>query len=402
MMTARWNGTGKAMGAVIVVAVVVMLSIPTPVTAGLGYDVTITEVGPSLPPGRDSADLALESSPEGTHYLISGYGHPGEHRVLDGDLSTVKVLEPPVEGQTIKGCTFSDWRARVLMWCRPSDGGNDTLHLYDVDKGEFVEGFMPNGTPQVGTIDHARIFAGELMVMVAGLDVNGTSTVVFLETNWSGLRNQVSVPGDRRVIHSDDNGIFVPVMDEEGGVLVFSSHNWTLQEEIPPMNATPTVYETHPHRHWTTATEDGTVTIGPPFGPGFRYSDRLEEGPVQGAMYMMLENKALVMLTARPGEKGGSLMEAWWAGGEPWKRFHKETTDRAVAFIHHVPGEDLMYLVGYEDGSVVQYSIEIKDIPPKPRDPWYTEWNNILPFVVLGVVLLLVARRAQSRSDGKD
>ncbi len=401
MMT--WsNGNRKLMRAVLVVAVVICLTSGSPVTAGLGYKVTITEVGPSLPPGQDSADLAFESNPEGTHYLISGYGRAGEYRVLDGDLSTVKVLEPPVEGLTIKGCTFSDWRARVLMWCQPSGGGAYSLHLYDVDAGEFVEGFMPNGTPQVETIDHARIYAGELMVLVAGQDVNGSSQVVFLETNWSGLRAQVSVPGDRKVIHSDDNGNFVPVMDEEGGVLVFGSFNWTLLETIPPMNATPTVYEIHTDRHWTTATEDGTVTIGPPFGLGFRYSHQLEEGPVQGALYIQLENKALVMLTARPGGKGGSLMEAWWAGGEPWKRFYKENTDKAVAFIHHVPGEDLMYLVGYEDGSVVQYSIEIKDIPPKPRDPWYTEWNNILPFVVLGVVLLLVVRRAQSRSEGKD
>jgi hypothetical protein len=57
-----------------------------------------------------------------------------------------------------------------------------------------------------------------------------------------------------------------------------------------------------------------------------------------------------------------------------------------------VPGEDMLFLVGHEDGSVVQYSIDIQDIPPKPEDPFYKEGKYMVPLVVVVVALLLAWR----------
>ena len=385
-------------------ALLVALAMLLPATLGgaaveLRYHVRIAEAGPSLPPGADSSDPFLDSSPDGSLYIMSGHAHAGEYRVLDRDLTTLEVLEPPGEGVVIKGCTLSDWGPRVLMWGGVPGEGNDTVPLYDVGRGEFSEDPLPGGVPALRTIDHARLLASELILMVAGRDGNGTSTVVILETNGSSVRNRTDVPGNRTVIHSDENGNHMPVLDEAGGILVFETFGWSLNETVEPLATPPTVYELHPKRFWTVGTEGGEVTIGLHYGEGFLYRHPGLGGPVQGAVYSMMPNSAINVVTARPGEGGSSLLEVWWAGDGEWPLIYETTTEGTVAFIHHVPGENMAFLIGYEDGSVVQYSIDIREIPPDPSDPWYTEANNIIPMVLVVAIALMWVRRRMRRED---
>jgi len=388
---ARWT---------IALAVVLTLVVPFPVTASQYYDVDITEEGPSLAPGEDSSDIAFESHPSRNHYLISGYGHAGEFRILDRDLDTVKVIEPPADGFEIRGCAFSYWQVRLLVWGRASGDAADTVHLYDVNQSAYVSDIVPNGTVPLVTIDQARLFATELILMVAGRDGNGTSKVMFIETMTNMVLNQLSVPGNRTVIHAEENGNHIPVMDERGGLLVFSSFNWTLSEQIGPLDADPTVYELHPDRFWTLGTEDGTVIVGQHYGDGFSYQHQVDEGPVEGALYSKLPNGAVFTVTARPAEGDGSILEVWWTGDGDWPFIEKMSLDRSVAFIHHVPGSDDLFFIGYRDGSVIQYRIEIKEIPPEDNDPWYKEGRIWVTVAVVAVIVLLAWRRMGKRTDG--
>ncbi len=372
-------------------AMALLVTLVTSVSAVMvEVDVTVEEEGPSLGPGADSSDPFLETQQVGDHYLLRGHGHEGEYRVLDADLATVTVLPPPEDGFLIKGCTFSDWGLRFLMWGRGQGDANDTLHLYDVDQGVFDDSVLTNATVPLVTIDHARLLASEVMLLVAGRDANGTSRAILRETLGNSTRNQLDVPGNRTIIHSDVNGNFLPVIDEAGGMLIIESNNWSLKDSFDPPVHVPTFYEIHDQRFWTIALENGTVRIGGNIDNEVLYEYLVHEGPLEGAVYGKLENGALFVITARAADGGGSTLEVWWAGRGDWQRIHEMHLEKGVAFLHHVPGEDLLFLVGHEDGSVVQYSIDIQDIPPKPKQPFYMEGKYMVP-LLLAVVVILVA-----------
>jgi len=385
---------------VVVLAVVLIVVMPAPVMAWLRYDVKIEEVGPSLGPGEDSSGLAFESHPQGTHYLITGYGHAGEFRVLDEDLGTVAVIEPPEDGYVIRGCAFSDWGVRVLVWGRATGDANDTVLLYDVDEGAYESDDLTNGTFPLVTIDQARPFASELVIMLAGRDGNGTSRVVFIEAMTGIVLNQVDVPGNRTVTHADQNGNHVPVLNAKGGLMVFETFNWSLTERIQALTSDPTVHEMHDGRFWTLATEDGTVIVEQHYGNGWTFRGDVGEGPVEGALYNERPGGGIFVVVAMPADGGGSTLEAWWTKSEGWQRFHTTSTEKAISFIHHVPGEWDMFLIGYEDGSVIQYSIDIQEVPPEPKGFWEMPWVVESMLVLVLVAVILATMWMRKRDDG--
>jgi hypothetical protein len=385
---------------IIAVTVVLTLVVPATTSAKMQFDVDIVESGPSLGPGEDSVDLALDTHRNGDHYLVSGYGHAGEFRVLDRDLETLTVVGPPEEGYVIKGCTFSDWDVRLLVWGRAQGEVRDTLHIYDVNGSAYGDDIVPNGTVPLVDIDQARLLASELILLVAGRDANGTSKVLFIETQTNNVISQGVVPDGRRVVHTEENGNHIPVLDEEGGLLVFESFNWSLYMQLQLLDSAPTVYELHGGRFWTLGTQDGQIIFGMSYMGGFTSQHNLTMGPVEGAVWNRRPNDAIFAVTARQGEGSGSLLEVWWATPETWPLIHKMPTEKGVEFIHHVPGEADLFLIGYEDGSIVQYHIDIQEVPPEDTDPFYKEGKYMVPLaIVVAVVLLLAWRYAGGRGQ---
>ncbi len=383
------------------VAVVLMALAVPPQGVDAYYVVKITEDGPSLPPSDGSSSMTFESSPEGTYYLITGYGEAGEFRVLDSDMSTVRVIEPPEDGFVMKGCTFSDWGARLLVWGRASGDDNDTVRFYDGDSDSYLDDLLVNVTVPLVTIDHARIIAGERVLLAAGRDVNGTSTVLFIEVATGTVISRHEVPGDRTVLHSDVNLNLLPVIDVRGGVLWIESSAWTLNGTEPPLGSILTVYEAHDKRNWDLGTEDGGVLVRSWSDGGSVHQHQLAGEPVQGTVSQTLEGGHKFVVTARPGEGGGSILEVWFAEKDPWKLVREDTTEKAVSFIHIVPGQDMGYIVGYEDGSVVQYIVDIKWVWPE-EDAFYEDPAFYVISGTLVVLVILLAwwwRRGRGGSD---
>jgi hypothetical protein len=365
--------------------------------AGASYIVEISEDGPYLPPMEDSLNMTFESSSSGDHYLISGYGHAGEHRVLDGDMTTVQVVRPPGEGFIIRGCTFSDMGVRLLAWGRGAGEDNDTVHLFDVPSDSFTVDFMQGIAVPFMTIDHARIVGGEEVLVVAGRDGKGNSTVLCMEIATGTILQNITVPGNRTVIHSDVNINYVLVIDEAGGVLMIDTFRWRLDETVPPMGSPLTAVEAHDGRYMNLATEDGTVYIGFVHSEITYNSHRLDGGPPLGAVSNVMKGGQKFMVTARPGDGGGSILEVWFTEKEEWELVHQEVTQRPVSFIHHVPGRELGYIVGYEDGSVVQYSVRIRWTTSEPHTPLYVDLSPYLIGGAVVVVTLLLIWRWRRR-----
>ncbi|UCC92361.1 MAG: hypothetical protein JSW25_06715, partial [Thermoplasmata archaeon] len=185
----------------------------------------------------------------------------------------------------------------------------------------------------------------------------------------------------------------VLVIDEEGGVLMIDSFRWRHEGTVPPLGSPLTVFEAHDGRYMNMATEDGTVHIGF-VHPDITYnSHSLDGGPPLGAVTNVMKGGQKFMVTARPGDGGGSILEVWFTEVEEWDLVHQEVTGRRVTFIHHVPGQDLGYIMGYEDGSVVQYDVRIRWTTSDPQTPLYVDLSPyLIGGAVVAVILLLVWR----------
>ncbi len=372
--------------------VLLLISIPAQ-GGGKNIDMDLVEVGRSLEPSENSIDMTIDSHIEGTFYLLTGYGHADEIRVLNKGLGTRAVIEPPEDDFSIRGSAFSSWMARVLIWGRSTGDANDTLFVYDLDEGAYDADLIPNGTVPLVTIDQARLYAGDLILMVAGRDSNGTSKVLFIETAPNEVHAEENVTGNRSVLHIDTDGHAIHVLDEDGGVQVFETGNWTLTEQYQLLDSGPIVYEMHPERFWTLATSDGYFVVGQPYEDGWNIEGNVDLAPVEGAYYHKRADNSIFAVTACPSTDGGSTVE-FWAGGESgiWELMDETQMEKAVSFIHHVPGVDDNLLIGFDDGSIVQYRLEITDIPEEDDDLIPFNGKVWLPIIIAVLVVLLIWR----------
>ena len=384
-------------------AVLLLVSIPVH-GGGKDFDMDLVEVGRSLEPSGTSIDMAIDSNMEGTFYLLTGYGHADEIRVLNKGLGTRAVIELPEDDFSIKGSAISTHIARVLVWGRSAGNTNDTLFVYDLDEGAYDADLIPNGTVPLVTIDQARLYASELILMITGRDSNGTSKVLFIETAPNEIHAEEDVTGNRSVLHIDTDGHIIAVLDEDGGVQIFETNSWTLTEQHQILDSETTVHEMHAERFWTLATSDGYFVVGWPYGDGWTVEGNVDLAPVEGAYYYKRIDDSIFAVTACPSADGGSTIE-FWAGGELgiWELMDDTKMEKTVSFIHHVPGEDDNLLIGYDDGSIVQYRLVINEAPEDERGSIYLEGHILIPLIiVVAVVLLLWWRKGKSGSvDGE-
>ena len=137
--------------------IALMLVVPPPSQAWIfPYDIMeeayIKEVESWAHPDGEGADLRINFSRDHSMLLLVGYGAPGEVRVMDRNMTTLAILEPPHEGFIAKDASWAEDDSSVAIWGRAPAVVNDTIAMYDVPS--FIQNTTP---PWIALVDLPRI-----------------------------------------------------------------------------------------------------------------------------------------------------------------------------------------------------------------------------------------------------
>lgn len=386
-------------------AVILLLLLPA-ASHGLaedGEDVTfyqahLVETGEGLGAAASGSPPTVRYNVDGSKVLLLGYASPDEVRILDADLETLAILEPPSPGFSVKGAEIDHWGRHAYVWGRSSGAASDTAHVYSLTNYTLRPNFLPSVTPTLVEIDYVRPMTDDnYIVAMAGHDVNGTSRFLVFERDSGGTRTDDAIEGGRSVVFVGTDGHDMVVLVEGGRFLVYETGNWKLNSTVEISDDEVTYWHVWDGDDWIFADDAGivyfyhqVVTFEPTVVGAAR-------GPISGVQYGQKEYDSFLVV-AIPGKKGGSSLELFIGNRMEYKRYDAHPTEKAIAWMHRVAGDDDTIAVVFEDGSLAYYRMEFTErkLPQEEeRGMGLSFWVSMFLIAVLIVVVLVLLVRSR-------
>ena len=355
-------------------------------------------------PANRGLDLTGDITNNGSLLLLVGYVRSDDVRVVDRNMTTIAVLEDGSSTFHVKGAVWSDSEEFIAVWGREVGASRDDLRIYMSPSYEINDTIVPRDEVPLVTIDSVRFIGYDEILAVGGRDTNGTSHLLIFEVGpLSLLKDYVSLKNVRILsIHSDTRDLIF--VDSTGGVLVFNTTYWTPAERFDTLSGEPTCVsiDVPQTTAWIVGDENGMMTI-------WRYELRpflnisLDRGPVQGVSFG--HDKHYRLIYAMPSGDGGSRIQTRFVCFELGNVSDEVVTESPVTWMVPDPLVEGGIVVGFEDGSLRTYWIELVE-PPGPSKP--SDDNGsfgiglpagiaINVALLIGVVYLIVRYRKRAR-----
>ena len=337
-------------------------------------------------PEGGGADLRFNFSFDHSMVLLIGFGAPGEVRVVDRNMSTLAVLEPPHEGFMVKGASWGEGDVSIAVWGGAPSDENDTIALYDVPS------FQQNLTPpwidlvDLPQIDHVGFHATNVIMSVAGRDPDGISRLLFIEVNSVRVHRNIEHPGNHTIITVGNYGEMLIIPDSGGNIDLMTGGDWSVAERMEGvLEGGATAWYIPYKGPWGMGDAQGRVVVQ----EGSYSHDGAEitigPGPVQGLAWTLDRRGDFIAAIPRP--EGGSRLVAWQfadelnTNGFAGPICHLNTT-RTVTMIEPEPGGRGRVLIAFDDGTLGAFRLVIRPRPIeiRPGDPDETDGNGIEPF----------------------
>jgi hypothetical protein len=372
-----WNGRPLMMA--FTALVTLMLLVPPPSQAWIfPYDpieeAYIKEAESWAHPDGEGADLHFNFSRDHSMLLMVGYGAPGEVRVMDRNMSTLAILEPPHEGFLAKGASWAEDDSSVVVWGRAPADINDTIALYDLPS------FTQNRTQpwidlvDLPHIDHVNYHGYNAIMSVAGRDVHGTSRLFFIEVNSVRIHRNIAHPGNNTIVIVGSTGGELVIADSGGNIDLITGGDWIVSERFEGvLKGGATAWYIPYGGLWAIGGAGGSVFV--PLGSLREEIDlTIGSGPIQGFSWTL--DRGDDFFAAIPRPEGGSRLVAWQAADELHRNgsegpiCHLNTT-ASVTMMEPEPGGLGRVLVAFDDGTLGAFRLVIRPRPTemRPGDP---------------------------------
>ena len=248
--------------------------------------------------------VSLSVSPGGAHLLV--LGGSSLVRVLDRDLDPVGQFEPPLE---LEGAEWSSTGDGIIVWGHEQGNETDDLLFFDFPSLEPDAGAINRTLVPLRTVDRARFYADDQVLIVCGRDANGTSRVAVLDGAARRLHRDFEVPGNATILWLESDLRDALAVTETGLLLEISGTDWTLKDASRSVPGTPTAVFLQQFDLWTVGDENGKVRAWVFEGVEKLVNITAERGPVEGVVWMVPDFHYL--LVAFPGMHGGSTLQTW-------------------------------------------------------------------------------------------
>jgi hypothetical protein len=318
-----------------------------------------------MDPGGGGEDLRFRVNTDGTRLLMVGYGSPGEVRVTDLDTSNATVLEPPAPGFRTKGCDWNTEEDQVVVW--GDVDGDPLIFIHDLPSGE-VDGSVPwLDLVDLASVTEVSFLADDVIVSVAGRDDNGTSRLMFIETQSVNVRADHEWEGNHTIVEVEDEGGEIVILDTGEGISVLGSSDWSTFRRYPGvLDGGPVSWHVPTAHPWGVADAEGNVASSRdvPMQPQDRI--KVGEGPVTGFSWTM--GRSFDFLAAMDAPSGGSTLAAWEIfpeipPGANATRLCTLDVDGHVTMMSPDPRGWGRVLVAREDGSLVSVALVVRPRP---------------------------------------
>ncbi|NIW84599.1 MAG: hypothetical protein GWN18_19005 [Thermoplasmata archaeon] len=387
---------------------VVLLLVTLPLTSVNGreegvdfyYRGELERLDKGLGPGTAGAPVRMMYDKTGERVLIQGREGVDDLRVLDNDLNTLAVLEPPYEDFHVSGAIMSWYGERVITWGRTPFNSTDVVVTYNLTHFEPEPGYLPTGTIPLVEIDHINLMGDGIILVVGGRDGNGTNRLLFIETTTKREMKNDTIPGNREVMYIGHDGVKMIVALEGGMVLVYQTRDWGFETSFQVFDDAFTAIDIKPRTDWFFGNADGDV-VGFTFYAHMEFQNMtMKRGPVQGIYSVERFRHQAV---ASPGEGSGSLLTVWMYNGEGWVIESSSMTDRPVTSLVGDPMHDTTFAACLDDGSIEFYMIVLveEELEPPKETWWEKHWMNavMIGILILAALVLLVLVRGR-KADG--
>jgi hypothetical protein len=365
-----------------------------------GYTEKVDKV---LGPGSAGVPVMFWYDGDGSQMLLWGRENEDDLRIMDDNLSTVAVLEPPYEEFSVKGASMAHTGRWAIAWGRTPSNTTDVLAVWDLMTYDLDRTFLHEVAEPIVHIDGLDLLANDMILAVAGKDNGGASRLVFIETASRTNLKVDPIPGNGTVVDIVHDGVKMLVLLDDGGLLMYSTYNWILEGVHQVFEGPFTAYEVKESSYWHFGNEDGVV-VEMDFSGAFSFSNNsLSNGPVQAIFSI---DRGLPLVVAVPEDGSTTRLEVWRV--ELWRREPKgwvmqssSIIDGTVTRIAGYPDGDGTFAVGLSDGSIeIHRLVVFKEPIPREEPTWGDKYGRnalwFVPIPIIAVALIFLRMRRQN------
>jgi len=393
-MLRRASGTAFALAAVALLAPAAWAD-STWTTAEL--EETATWHSPS------GAPELIEWTLDGRLLLVLGADDDRTIHVLDRSLAPLGTARAPFE---VRGASWSMKGRWLLAW--GPDGDRDNITAWDVPSLAPNATVVPSRLLTVATIDAARFYAYDDILVVCGRDRGGRSRINVIEIRTGAMHVDLEHPANRTVLQLEDDGRNVVCLEEGGVIVEFSSNNWSAWGEPRLMTGEVTANGIGEEGSWLAGDENGVVRVFSVPDGEIRMSFELDHAPVLAVAYGSFWMNHIVV--ALPGAGDGGRIQVWRElnfSDEPEAPpflVSELNTSSPLTAIARIPRAGANVTVGYADGRLVTYWLSTSQThEPHEHGPiddggddatdddgwggWYRTYGGLVALVAVALVL---------------
>lgn len=353
--------------------------------------------GGIVSPGGASS-FRFEYEHNGERLLFWGWTGPNDIRVMGEDLTTLHIIDLPSESFDVSDAKWSHGGSIIVLG-NNGTGAEDTLLVYRTPLFEQNPTFLPREAIPLVTIDAASLLAGDNILAVAGRDINGTSSVIILETTSNRIRSQHEMYDNLTVQVMGDIGTYLHAVDVMGGSSIFNTTQWVYEERIEPSVGPCQFSVLRTNLPWTSGGVDGRLVVREFIMLNRTVIWDVDIPPVQASTYIMNKYSSNVIV-ASPNGEGGSKIQVLHDHNGSFEVGPEINTDMTITSMMLTPGEANVFGVGFSNGGYKQYNVTDEyffnttepdpNPDPGPGPDGDANEGKDMPIWLIGIVIILV------------
>jgi hypothetical protein len=236
---------------------------------------------------------------------------------------------------------------------------------------------------------------------VAGRDVNGTSSVIILETTSNRIRSQHEMYDNLTVQVMGNIGTYLHAVDVMGGSSIFNTTQWVFEERIEPSVGPCQFSVLRTNLPWTSGGVDGRLVVREFIMLNRTVIWDVDIPPVQASTYIMNKYSSNVIV-ASPNGEGGSKIQVLHDHNGSFEVGPEINTDMTITSMMLTPGEANVFGVGFSNGEYKQYNVTDEyffnttepdpdpNPDPGPGPDGDANEGKDMPIWLIGIVIILV------------
>ncbi len=319
------------------------------------HKISIEELpGGAVSPGGASS-FRFQYELYGERVLFWGWTGPNDIRVMSKNLTTLKIIDLPSENFEVRDAQWSHGGSIIILG-NNGTGGDDSLLVYKSPLFEFNDSYLSRESIPLATIDAISLLASDIILAVAGRDVNGTSSVITLETNFYRILTKHNMYDNLTVQAIGNFESYLHVIDVEGGSSVLNTSQWNYEERIDPSVGPCQFSVVRTNLPVTFGGVNGQLIVREYIMLNQTVRYEVDNAPVQASTFIR-NNITSNVIVASPNGQGGSKIQVLHDYNGTFEVGAEIDFDMTVTTMMLSPGESKAFGVGFSNGVFKRYKV---------------------------------------------